>query len=730
MVAERLTEREHEVLGREMPREEFVALCRKTSAKYERDFEELWRGLGFSADWSLCYSTIDERCIRISQRAFLDLYAKGEVYQRTAPTLWDTETQTAVAQAELESKDQRTKMNELRFDLEGGGEIVIATTRPELLGACVSIFIHPQHPRAEALLGKQAIVPLFGHSVTIRADEKVDPEKGTGIVMCCTFGDKTDVEWYQKHDLDLRALIGRDGRLTELAGPEAGLFAKQARRAILERLEAAGHLLKQEDVENVVSIYERTGREIEFLATRQWYVRLLDKKDKLIELGRTLNWYPTHMGKRYENWVEGLEWDWNISRQRFYGVPFPVWHCESCEHIYVAPDEALPILDHSQHDPGPCTACGATDWRAESDVMDTWATSSETPQINARWGDAAEHRASPLPMTMRPQAHDIIRTWAFYTVVKSWIHHEALPWQDVMVSGHVQAPGKKKISKSKGNAPTDPRTMIENHGADATRYWALSATLGNDYVYNEEDFKAGRRLCVKLWNASRFAGGHLASYDPTDDGSLERTAIDRWILGRLGDTIRLATNNLERYEFGIAKGDVERFFWNDLCDNYLEMAKNRLYDDSEEGAATRRGAQATLYDVLFSVLRLFHPFVPHVCEAVYQGIFKEREGPASLLQTTWPQARDVDDDAEAAGAAGVVLLTAVRRWRSEQKLSPGKPLERVHMKAAPDVFARLGEIEEAVRAAGRIEALVVDAAEDLEAGTTEILEVERPPEAS
>ncbi len=715
---ERLTEREHGVLGLEMPRDEFVELCRQTSAKYKHEFEDLWRSLGLSADWSLLYSTIDERCIRISQRGFLDAFQKGEVYLHSSPTLWDTETQTAVAQAELESKDKRTTMNDLRFDLVDGGHVVIATTRPELLCACVAIFVHPEHPQAGELLGKKAKVPLQDLEVEILADDKVDPEKGTGIVMCCTFGDKTDVEWYQKHRLELRQAIARDGKMTAIAGPEEGLYANQARRQILERLKESGHLLGQEEIANVVNVFARTGREIEFLPTRQWFIKVLDKKEKLIELGEQIRWHPDHMGKRYRNWVEGLDWDWCISRQRFFGVPFPLWFCESCEHVFTAPEEWLPVIDHANYDVSQaCPECGNETWRPETDVMDTWATSSETPEINAWWGEPPTPDASPLPMTMRPQAHDIIRTWAFYTIVKSWIHFEDVPWSDVMMSGHVQAPGKQKISKSKGNAPTDPREMIEAHGADATRYWALSATLGNDYVYNEDDLKQGRRLCVKLWNASKLAQNHLQGFDRSA-AVADPLPVDTAIRALLADTVRKASTDLDRYEFGIAKGVIEKFFWNEFCDNYLEMIKNRLYDESEEGAAAREAARAGLYDVLYGVIRLLTPFTPHVAEAVHQALFRPGEDVVSIGRAPWPAAEAPEGAVEAIAAwqAGVAVLTTVRRWRSEEKVSPGKPLGRVAVRAHPDVAEKAAALDADIRAAARIEALEITPDDSLEAG--------------
>ena len=718
--SERLTEREHNVLGREMPRDEFVALCQRTTKKYEQEFEQLWRSLGVSADWSLCYSTIDERSMRISQRGFLDLLAKGEAYLHTSPTMWDTETQCSVAQAELKSKDQRTKMNDVRFDLKDGGDFTIATTRPELLCACVAVFIHPSHPRAGELIGKQATVPLFGHHVLIRADDTVDPEKGTGIVMCCTFGDKTDVEWYQKHKLELRQAVGRDGRFTELAGPEAGLFAKQVRRKVLERLKDSGHLEGQKDVDNVVNVYERTGREVEFLPARQWFVKVLDKKAKLLELGEALNWYPSHMGKRYHNWVDGLEWDWGISRQRFYGVPFPVWYCNGCDAVFAAPDEWLPIFDHKNFQvTKACEQCGKTDWRPETDVMDTWATSSETPQINNRWGENDDAPRSPLPMSIRPQAHDIIRTWAFYTIVKSWIHHQALPWHDVVVSGHVQTKRRAKISKSTGNAPDDPRDMVSEHGADAVRYWALSATLGADTVYSLDDIKQGRRLCVKLFNATKLAQGHLLAKD--DRAAFDRKScsatprpIDRWIRSRLARTAELATKNLDRYEFGIAKNDLERFFWNDLCDNYLEMIKARLYDDTPEGRDDRDAALAGLYDALYGITRLLAPFVPHICEAVHQAIFRETEDVVSIGVAPWPSTEDNDADAAVYGDAAISVLTAIRRWRTSNSVGAGKPLSVATIRVPPETASRLKDVEGAIHAAGRVALLEIESLDSVQ----------------
>ena len=721
---ERLAEQEHGVRGRDMPRPDFIRLCLETSRKYEREFEGFMRRLGVSADWSLAYSTIDERCQRISQRGFLDLWKKGEAYLKEAPTLWCTQCGTALAQADLESKEKPSRFTTIRFDLAAGGNVEIATTRPELLPACVAVFLHPSHPRAKDLVGQRARVPLEGgRDVPILADEKVDPEKGTGIVMCCTFGDRTDVEWFQKHGLPLRQAIARDGTMTALAGPEQGFHVNKARKAILLRLEEAGLVLGGKDVVHPVATHERCKTDVQFLATKQVFVRLLDKKADLIAQGEKIRWLPDYMGKRYRNWVENLEWDWCVSRQRFYGVPFPFWHCRRCDGVLLARDEDLPVDPTVRPPHGPCPSCGSTDLEPERDVMDTWATSSETPQVNARWGEAGNAPRAPLPLSMRPQAHEIIRTWAFYTIAKSWLHFREVPWRDAMVSGLVLMAGEK-ISKSKGNAPSDPNELIAKHGADAVRYWALSAKLGTDYPYSEEDLASGRRLCVKLWNAARLVLPHLAGRDPSAPQAPGRT-VDAGIRARLAWTVAEATDLLDAYEFGLAKKRVEEFFWGDLCDNWLEMAKDRLYDAAPERLAERRSAQAAAYDVLWTVIRLLAPFVPHVAEAVHQAHFRGAEGMASVTRAPWPSATRpaAEDPALLAWDAAVRSLAALRRWRSEHKVSPAKPIPRARLTLPAALHARWEEVARDVSAAARVTALeAVPGPEGLEEPSVEVLE--------
>lgn len=726
---ERLAEGEHGVRGKDMPRPAFVKLCLETSRKYEAEFERFMRSLGISADWSLAYSTIDDRCVRVSQRGFLDLWRKGEVYRKESPSFWCTQCGTALAQADLEFKDKASQFTTVRFDLVGGGAFEIATTRPELMPACVAVFLHPSHPRAVELVGRRALVPLQGgHEVPVLADEKVDPEKGTGIVMCCTFGDKTDVEWFKKHGLPLRSAIARDGTMTELAGPEKGLHVNKARRAFLERLTAAGHVVATKDIVHPVAVHERCKTDVQFLATKQVYVRLLDKKAELVAQGEKVRWFPEYMGRRYRDWVENLEWDWGISRQRHYGVPFPLWYCKGCGAEKLARDEDLPVDPTARAPHGACDGCGGTDFEPERDVMDTWATSSETPQINARWGEGGTAPRTPLPMTVRPQAHEIIRTWAFYTIAKSWMHHRQVPWADAMISGWVLAPDREKISKSKGNAPTDPRVLIDKHGADAVRYWALSAKLGTDYAFNEEDLASGRGLCVKLWNAGKLVLTHLADFDPTAPRAPERP-VDRGMRLRYARAAAEATELLDAYEFGLAKKRVEELFRGDLCDLWLEMAKDRFYDRTPEGAGSRRAAQATAYEVFHGILRLLAPFVPHTAEALYQAHFGAAERTASVTRAAWPtESRPADDDPGLkAFDAAATALSAVRRWRSEHKVSPAKAIPRARLTLPPAAHAELAAVAADVASAGKVVALeAVCGPEGAEAATIEVLE---PPAA-
>jgi len=688
--SERLVEKERGVKATDVGREKFIEMCLELTKSYEDEFKIFWRSLGISVDWDENYSTISPFSQRIAQRSFLDLYEKGRVYRRAAPTLWCPECHTAIAQAEIEDAERGSVFYDIAFSLDGR-DIIVSTTRPELLPACVGMFVHPDDGRYRDLVGRRATVPLFGHEVPVFADEKADPEKGTGLVMCCTFGDTTDISWWQEHELDTRMVLDEEGRMNELAKPYEGLSIRKARQRIVEDLEAAGALGGQRPITHDVNVHERCGTEIEFSVATQWFVRVLDIKDRIIEAGSKVEWHPEYMEVRFRNWVENLKWDWCISRQRYYGVPFPVWVCSDCGEVVPAPADALPVDPTTSSPPvDACPKCGSVSLDPERDVMDTWMTSSCTPFLNVRWRDsdsrverfAKKDGDGEYLMDLRPQAHDIIRTWAYYTVVKSVLNEGKIPWRTAMISGHVLHPDRAKISKSKGDSGHAPSRIIEERSADGTRYWACSSRLGTDTVYADEAFDAGRRLVVKLWNASKFAIGRLEDYDPEAPRDLK--LIDRWLLARLASTIARATSSFRDCEYHGAVEAIEGFFWRDLCDNYIEIAKKRLYGDEGHDDAGRRGSQHALYTALLAVLKMLAPVMPHITEEIHSLFFADREGGESIHISAWPEAPDdwTDDSALEAGEFALAVVEGMRKIKSIHKASVAAPL--VNLKVACD----------------------------------------------
>jgi valyl-tRNA synthetase len=673
---EKFVEQTHGVRAREMPRTDFIALCLKTVQEQEREFERLWRRLGLSVDWSRCYTTISLLVQKISQRSFLDLYKQGRIYRKAAPTLWCPHCQTAIAQADLEDRETHTRFVEIPFELETGtratgrSPLRVATTRPELLAACVALFVHPDDARYKNLIGRRARTPIFEEPVPILSDVKADPEKGTGIVMCCTFGDTTDMAWWSEHKLRLISIIEPDGRVGRLAGPYAGLSIRDARRKIITDLEAQGRLLSTREIAHTVNVHERCGTEIEFLVRPQWFLKILDMKDELVRAGERIEWVPDFMGTRYRHWVENLKWDWCLSRQRPFGVPIPLWFCKNCNEVLLAHEDQLPV-DPTQTGSGRvCPQCGTAECEPERDVLDTWATSSLTPQINMRWGEPDELKL--IPMDLRPQAHEIIRTWAFYSIVKALVHHKKIPWKRAQISGWVVAE-QGKISKSKGGGPQGPFSLIEKHSADALRYWACRGRPGHDTVFSEDVVAEGRRLLTKLWNAARFANAHLSDYDSTEKPALE--VIDRWCLSKLNHTITQATGAFESGDYTSALAETERFFWRDLCDNYIEIIKRRLYQ--KEHRESRRAAQHTLYGAILNVLKLFAPFVPFITEELYQAHYAQRDGAKSIHIARWPSPEVgwFDAEAQEQGDLAIAIIEAVRKEKSLKKLALATPVK-------------------------------------------------------
>ena len=503
--SERLVEKQVGKKASEIGREEFSKLCYETTDKYEDNFKELFSKMGVSTDWDIHYKTVSPSTIKISQLSFLDLIKKGHCYHKESPALWCNECLTSIAQAELETKRIKTTFNYINYSTTDGEVFTIATTRPELIPAIVCIFVNPDDLEHAFLIGKTARIPLFNIEVPIMADEKVDMTKGTGIVMCCTFGDQTDIEWWKKYHLPLKNIFTEDGRIISSVPNYGGMKIKEARAKIIEDLQKGGYIVKIEDLEHEVQTHERCGKEVEYAVMKQWFIDIMNHKDDFIKIGNEINWHPSHMHARYDEWVNNVAWDWCISRQRYFGVPFPVWYCKNCGEPIFAQENDLPVnplVDKPKIDM--CPKCKCKDFVPETDVMDTWATSSVTPLINMHYKEKENLENILKPMSLRTNASEIIRTWDFYTIVKSFYHFGIRPWNNVMISGFVMANKGEKISKSKGNSKVEPLDLIKNYSADVIRYWAGSGRLGTDIVFSEETLGRGRKLVNKIWNVSKF----------------------------------------------------------------------------------------------------------------------------------------------------------------------------------------------------------------------------------
>ena len=705
---ERLVEKRHGIRAEQVGREAFIQTCLKVSEEAEAEYRALWQRLGLSVDWRYSYRTIDEHSRRASQRSFIQLVRMGRAYRQSAPTIWCPECHTAIAQADLNDMERDTEFVHLPFQVEGGEPLWIATTRPELLAACVAVFVHPEDARFQRLIGREVSVPFYEQRVPVMADPAADPQKGTGAVMCCTFGDQADMEWWRKHRLPLVEAVDRAGRMTSASGPLAGLSVAEARRRVKELLAEQGLLGERQPTRQSIRVHERCDTPVEIVVSPQWFVRILDIKAELLQLGQSVRWHPEHMQARYRDWVEKLNWDWAISRQRVFGVPFPAWYCQDCGELLLAELDELPV-DPLARGPARASACtcGSTRFTPDPDVMDTWATSSLSPQIVGR--DLQDPRLfeKVFPFSLRPQAHEIIRTWAFYTLVKSWLHAGKAPWSDVLISGWgLAGEGMGKISKSRGGGPMPPMQMIEQYSADALRYWAASTSPGKDAIINEDKIQMGAKLAIKLWNVARFAQqfleGKTAGYLPN-----QLTAADRWILARAQEVTRRVTSHFDSYDYASARNEIEGFFWSDLADNYIEMAKQRLYAPDHPQHA---GACYALRESLRTAVKLLAPLLPYITEAVYRELFAEDEGHASLHAASWPAPDSALEDEQAArfGETLVDIASSVRRYKSESNLGLASGLDRVQL-STPDerLAARLHAAEADLISVTRAQAIEI-----------------------
>jgi valyl-tRNA synthetase len=717
----------------QVSRRTFVELCERLTVEDEKAYEALWRRLGLSVDWNHTYTTIGPAARAVAQRGFLHNLARGEAYQAEAPTLWDVTFRTAVAQAELEDREAPGAYYRIGFERIGGGEPVrIETTRPELLPACVALVAHPDDERYQPLFGTTVRTPLFGVEVPVLAHRLAAPDKGSGIAMICTFGDLTDVIWWRELALPTRAILGIDGRVIAdpPAGVDAAAYSRVAGKTVFSAREEIVAMLREasalegdpKPITHPVKFYEKGDRPLEIVTSRQWYLRNggrdTDLRAELLARGSEIHWHPGYMKTRYDNWVNGLAGDWLVSRQRYFGVPFPIWYRLDADGLpdysepIAATEDSLPVDPSSECPPGyDETQRGvAGGFIGDPDVMDTWATSSLSPQVAGRWGSDEDLFRRVFPMDLRPQAHDIIRTWLFSTVVRSHLEHGVLPWANAAISGFVVDPKREKISKSKGNAAVvGPKEILDSYGADAVRWRAASARPGTDTPFDEAQMKVGRRLAIKVLNASKFA----LSLGVTPDLDAVSEPVDVALIAELATVVEAATAAFESYDYTRALEVTETFFWS-FCDDYVEFVKERAYASRDDGVASAKAALGIALDV---VLRLFAPFMPYVTEEVWSWW---REG--SIHRTDWPTKDDVRASISAADPEPALLalvgdaLSLVRGAKSTAQVSMRTPVSRAVFRGSPEDLERLKLVSADLRGSGHIESLSFEAVKSGESG--------------
>ncbi|WP_297550594.1 valine--tRNA ligase [Thermococcus sp.] len=667
--------------------------------------------IGYSADWDLEYHTMDDWYKAAVQKSLIEFYKKGLLYQAEHPVYWCPRCRTSLAKAEVGYVEEEGYLYYIKLPLaDGSGYVPIATTRPELMPACVAVFVHPDDERYKDVVGKKVKLPIFEREVPVLADEDVDPSFGTGAVYNCTYGDEQDVVWQKRYNLPVIIAINEDGTMNERAGPYAGLKTEEARKKIAEDLEKMGLLYKKEKIKHrVLRHTERSScmAPIELLPKKQWFIKVKDFTDEIVKVAKEINWYPEDMFLRLKDWAESMDWDWVISRQRVFGTPIPFWVCDNGEIIL--PDEKdLPVDPRFDKPPRKCS--DGSEPKPVTDVLDCWVDSSITPLIISRWHDAIkgdeegkrwfEHN---FPTALRPQGTDIIRTWAFYTIFRTWVLTGEKPWKDILINGMVAGPDGRKMSKSYGNVVA-PDEVIPKYGADALRLWTALAPQGEDHPFKWETVDYNYRFLQKVWNIYRFAERHLEDFDPAK-APAELEPLDRWILSRLHRLIKFATEEMEKYRFNLLTREMITFIWHEVADDYIEMIKYRLYSDDEE---SKLKAKAALYELLYNTMLLLAPFVPHITEELYQNLFRERIKAKSVHLLEWPKFREdrIDENAEKLGELAREIVGAIRRYKNSHGLALNAKLKHVAIYAT-DSYEMLKTIEKDIAGTMNIERLEI-----------------------
>jgi len=689
---ERFIEKKYSIDKSKITRPNFIKLCLEETQKGAATYRQLWHDLGISVDWNHTYSTINEHSQRIAQRSFLDLYKKEHLYRAEKPIMWCTHCQTTLAQADLDDLTRETEFVYIEVPVEGGGSLTFATTRPEMYPSCVGISVHPDDERYQKYIGKIITMPLTNEKILLTTDEKIDPTFGTGVVYYCSSGDAQFLDWEARHSIakeDKKYILGPDGRMNKDAGKYEGLTVTEAKQQITADLTRLGVVKKIERIQQVVNVHERCDTPIEYVTSKQWFIKIVDQKEKWLELGRQINWYPESRRNDYETWVNGLNWDWCISRQRYYGVPIPVWYDKETGEP-VLPDESELPVDPTQYTP---KGYKTEDLIPEADVLDTWATSSVSPQIISELIKDKNVQEKLYPATLRPNAFEIIRTWDFYSIVRGYYENGHLPFRDVMISGHGLAEDGRKMSKRLGNYMPS-QDLLDKYGADAIRYWATGARLGQNLRFSTKEVEMGHKTAVKLHNVARFVAMH------TDTGkSGKQEHADAWILKELNACIVAATKAFDDYSYSQARDVLDGFFWSKFTDYYLEFIKYRLFGEDE---ASKDAAIATLRIVFLAVLKMYAPLMPFITEQIYQDLYKDQKRTKSVHISMWPKVLQLDPSLDIHDFnQAIAAIDEVRKYKAQEGMSLGKELEEYSLTTPIDVT----KYSELVRGVGRIKIL-------------------------